>query len=106
MSDDAVDRPGPREVQDIDEIIPSGVQEQRMLVRHKRRGMVAVILIDGSHFKCPIPKGSDPDLRRDDSGLRRKGALVERNIKVKGAKRQNVEYGFLAGWLLSVAVPG
>lgn len=95
MSDDSIDRPGFWKIQDVDEIIPPGVEVQRMLIRGERRGVVAVVLVDGSHLKRSVPKGGEPCLKHENPARRRKRSVVEGHIEVKGPERENVEYGFL-----------
>ena len=73
-------------IQDIDEIIPAGIQIQRILVSNKCRGMLTIVLIDGSHLKVAVAKGSESSLGSNDSGLWRKCSLIKRNVKTKWTK--------------------
>lgn len=66
-----------------------------MLVRHERRSMVAVVLIDRPHLQRSVSQGGDAYLSRDDSGFRCKSALVERDIEVQGTERENIEHRLL-----------
>ncbi len=96
MPYDSIDRSRFWEIQEVDEIIPTWVQEQGMLISDKIGCVVTVVLIDRSHFQLPISQGGNSGLRDDDPGLWRKGALVEGDIKVKRPERQNVEHRLLA----------
>jgi phosphoribosyl-AMP cyclohydrolase len=68
-----------------------------MLVRHERRSVVAVVLIDRPHLQRSVSQGGDAYLSRNDSGFWCKGALVERDIEVKGTERENIKYRLLPG---------
>ena len=96
MSDGSIDRPDFGEIQDVDEIIPPRVEVQRMLIRGERRSVVAVVLVDGSHFKWSVLKSSEPCLKHKDPARWRKRSVIEGHIEVKGAERENVEYGLLS----------
>ncbi len=96
MPYDPVERFGFGKIQEIDDIIPAGIQEQGMLVGDKSWCVVTVVLIDRSYFKLTISQGGDSCLRSDDSGLRCESALVEGDIKVKRPERENVENCLLA----------
>lgn len=57
---------------------------------------MTVVLIDRSYFKRSVSKRGQPRQCGNRSGLWRKGALVEGNVKVKGTERENDEHGLLA----------
>jgi hypothetical protein len=59
-------------IQDINEIIPAGIQVQRILVCIKCGGMLTIVLVDCSHLKVAVAKGSESSLGSNDSGLWRK----------------------------------
>jgi hypothetical protein len=59
-------------IQEINEIIPPGIQIQRMLVCNKCGGMLTIVLIDCSHLKVAVAKGSESSLASNDSGVGRK----------------------------------
>ncbi len=99
MSDDSIDRPGFGKIQDVDEIIPPGVKVQRMLIRGERRGVVTVVLVDGSRFQRSVLKSGEPCLKHEDPARWRKRSVIEGHIEVKGPERENVEYGFLGSSL-------
>jgi hypothetical protein len=89
------------EIQDIDEIVPAGIQIQRILVCNECWSMLTIVLIDCSHLKVAVAKGSEPSLGGNDSGLWRKRSLVKRNIKIKRAQREkfrNRLYGYRVTW--------
>ena len=64
-------------IQQVDEIIPTGVRVQRMLVGDEGRCMVTVILIDASQFEGAVAKRCNSGLNGDDSASGRKSAIVE-----------------------------
>jgi hypothetical protein len=89
------------EIQDINEIVPAGIQIQRILVCSKCRGMLTIVLIDGSHLKVAVAKGSESGLGSNDSGLWRECSLVKRNVKIiwtKWEKLRNRLYGYRVRW--------
>lgn len=96
MSDDSIDRPGFWEIQEVDEIIPPGVEVQRMLIRGERRSVVAVVLVNGSHFKWSVLKRGEPCLKHEDPARWSKRPVVKGHIEVKGSERENVKRGFLS----------
>lgn len=96
MSNDSIDRPGFWKIQVVDEIIPPGVEVQRMLIRGERRGVMAVVLVDGSHFKRSVLKSGEPCLKHKDPTFGRKRSVVEGHIEVKGPEREKGERGFLS----------
>ena len=96
VPDDSIDRPGFGKIQHVDEIIPPGVEVQRMLIRGERRGVMAVVLVDGSHFKRSVLKSGEPCLKHKDPTFGRKRSVVEGHIEVKGPEREKGERGFLS----------
>jgi hypothetical protein len=48
--------------------------------------MLTIVLIDGSHLKVAVAKGSESGLGSNDSGLWRKCSLIKRNVKTKWTK--------------------
>lgn len=74
------------EIQHINEIIPPGVQIQRMLVGREGLRVVAIVLVDGSHLKRTIAKGGEAGLDGEHPGLWRKCPLIERYVKIERAK--------------------
>jgi len=52
--------------------------------------MLTIVLIDCSHLKVAVAKGSESSLGSNDSGLWRKCPLIKRNVKIKWTKRENV----------------
>jgi len=90
-----------RKIQDINKIIPAGIQVQRILVCNKCGGMLAIVLIDCSHLKVAVAKGSETGLGSNDSGLWRKCSLIKRNVKIKWTKWEklwNRLYGYRVRW--------
>lgn len=77
-------------IQDINEIIPPGIQIQRMLVCNKCGGMLTIVLINSSHLKVAVAKGSESSLGSNDPGLWRECSLIKRDVKTKWTKRQKV----------------
>lgn len=66
-----------------------------MLICGERWGVVAVVLVDGSHLKWSVLKGGEPCLKHEDPAGWGKCAVVEGHIEIKGPERENVECGFL-----------
>ncbi len=72
-----------------------------MLIRSERRSVVAVVLINGSHFKRSILKSGEPCLKHEDPARRGKRSVIEGHVKVKRPEWEDVEYGLLGssfGW--------
>jgi hypothetical protein len=58
-------------------------------------------LIDGSHLKVAVAKGSESSLSSNDSGLWRKCSLIKRDVKIKWTKWEklwNRLYGYRVRW--------
>ena len=83
MTDDAADRLALRKVQNVDEVVPAGIQEDGVLIGSKFLGMDAEKLVDGAHFQITVAEGCEAGLDPDLPVVRCKGLLTKGNVHVK-----------------------
>ena len=95
MPNDAADGHGLREIEDVDEVIPTRIDVERILVRFEACRVIAVILIDGSHFQITVLQDRDTGLNADNPVVGSECPLAESDIEVERANRKHVQNGFL-----------
>lgn len=78
-------------IQEVDEIVPTWVRIQEMLVSGDNRCMKTEIMVDASHFKGAIAKRRESALNGDKSAFWGKILFVEGGVETERTERKDVE---------------
>jgi hypothetical protein len=65
MTEQAADRFVCGKIQDVDEVVPTGIEKQGMLVGPEFLGMDAEVLVDGPNLHVAVAERRDPELHAD-----------------------------------------
>jgi hypothetical protein len=96
MANDAIDRHTPGEIQNIDKIVPAGIQENRILIRFELVRVDTEKLVSDADFKIAVSKGRDAGLNPDFPIVRGKRLLSKGEVKIIGPDGKPFQNGFLS----------